>query len=85
MITMNNITMRTIVDIPEEQLRHLTRICERQHLSRAEVIRRAIAAYLRRSDAASEDQAFGLWKDRGIDGLRYQDALREEWTESPSE
>lgn len=81
MITMNDNTMRTIVDIPEEQLKHLTRICEREHVSRAEVIRRAIAGYLRHGVAASEDRAFGLWRDRGLEGLRYQDALRDEWPE----
>jgi hypothetical protein len=85
MITMNDIIMRTIVDIPEDQLKHLARICEREHLSRAEVVRRAIAVYLRRSGAASEDRAFGLWRDRGLEGLRYQNELRDEWTESMSE
>jgi hypothetical protein len=23
--------------------------------------------------------SFGLWKDRGIDGVRYQEKLRNEW------
>jgi adenylate cyclase len=74
--------MRTIVDIPEDQLKRLTRICEREHVSRAEVVRRAIAVYLRQGDAASEDQAFGLWRDRGLEGLSYQNALRDEWSGS---
>ena len=77
--------MRTLVDIPEDQLKHLARICEQEHLSRAEVVRRAIAVYLRQRGAASEDRAFGLWQDRELEGLGYQDALRDEWTERRSE
>ena len=77
--------MRTIIDIPENQLKRLTRICEREQLSRAEIIRRAIAVYLRQGGAASEDRAFGLWRDRGVEGLRYQEALRDEWAENRSE
>jgi hypothetical protein len=73
--------MRTIVDIPEDQLKRLTRICEREHVSRAEVVRRAIAIYLRQGDVESQDRAFGLWQGRGLEGLRYQDALRDEWPE----
>ena len=70
--------MRIVVDIPEDQIRGLARTCEREHRSWAAVVRRALAVYLRHGDAASEEGAFGLWKDRGIDGLRYQDALRDE-------
>jgi metal-responsive CopG/Arc/MetJ family transcriptional regulator len=35
--------MRTIVDIPEEQLQRLSELCRQEGLSRAEAIRRALA------------------------------------------
>ena len=69
--------MRTIVDIPEPQLRQLAEQCERESASRAEIIRRAIVQYLslRAKPAA---HPFGLWKGRP-DGVMYQQALRDEW------
>lgn len=35
--------MRTIVDIPKEQVSVLAEICQHTHLPRAEIIRQAIA------------------------------------------
>lgn len=72
--------MRTIVDIPDEQVSLLKVMGERDHLSRAELIRRAIAEYIRKQVTTSEDDhGFGLWKKRGEDGLAMQQRLREEW------
>jgi len=71
--------MRAIVDIPDEQVEDLARIGRREGLSRAELVRRAIAAFLRRHRAPSGANAFGLWRDRGVDGLDYEDDLRREW------
>jgi metal-responsive CopG/Arc/MetJ family transcriptional regulator len=70
--------MRTIVDIPSEQLQQLAELCEREDLSRAEAVRRAIALLLEQQ-ARTPDEAFGLWKDRGTDGVAYQQARRGEW------
>lgn len=70
--------MRTIVDIPPVQLQQLEAICQREELSRAEAVRRAIARFVQEHGAAP-DAAFGLWKGRGHDGVRYQQALRGEW------
>lgn len=70
--------MRTLVDIPEQQLKELNAICEAEKMSRAEVIRQAIAAYLERKKAGRVD-AFSLWKDRQVDGLAYQEQMRSEW------
>jgi len=78
MITAYDDAMRTIVDIPDKSIQALDVVCGRENISRAEAIRRAVAVYLaqRKPD---EDMAFGLWKGRGQDGLRYQDGLRDEW------
>jgi hypothetical protein len=70
--------MRTLVDIPERQLKALTAICEAEKVSRAEVVRQAIAAYLEKKKPGGVD-AFGLWKDRKVDGLTYQEQVRSEW------
>jgi metal-responsive CopG/Arc/MetJ family transcriptional regulator len=72
--------MRTIVDLPEEQVQALKMLGEIENASRAELVRRAVAEYLasRQPDAAS-DRAFGIWRERGQDGLDYQERVRREW------
>ncbi|MFN0093569.1 MAG: ribbon-helix-helix protein, CopG family [Dehalococcoidia bacterium] len=64
--------MRTIIDLKPEQLEHLGKYCERERISRAEAIRRAVDKFV---EEPAEDQeaefqaalhaAFGMWKDRG--------------------
>ena len=60
--------MRALVDIPEKQLHDLADICATEKVSRAEIIRRAISAYLENKKSESVD-VFGLWKDRKVDGV----------------
>jgi hypothetical protein len=81
--------MRTIVDLTDEQLEELRRYCECEGISRAEAVRRGVDLLLatdrdERADRLSKrkqalDRAFGMWKDRGIDSVEYQRALRAEW------
>jgi len=71
--------MRTIVDLPKEQIEALKALGERFDLPRAELVRRAVADYVARNLPLPDDAAFGLWKDRVEDGLRYQERLRSEW------
>jgi len=56
-------SMRTIVDIPDEQLGALARLCEEQEISRAEAVRRAVDR-LSQGIGKSEqkDVGFGTWK-----------------------
>ena len=70
--------MRTLVDIPDRQLKDLSAICEAEKLSRAEVIRQAISSYIEKKKPGTGD-AFGLWRDRKVDGLAYQEKVRSEW------
>ncbi len=72
--------MRTIIDLPQGDLKHLTDLGLERGMSRAEIIRQAIRVFLT-FHRASRDEAFGLWRDRSPDGLRYQQALRDEWGE----
>ena len=71
--------MRTIVEIPEDQLRDLAELCRRERISRAEAIRRAVSEYARRRNGGQVRRAFGLWQGRRRDGLAYERRLRREW------
>lgn len=70
--------MRTLIDIPDRLIEDLATVCERDKLSRAEVIRRAISLYVSKKKINS-DNAFGLWKEKQTDGLAYQEQVRSEW------
>jgi metal-responsive CopG/Arc/MetJ family transcriptional regulator len=71
--------MRTLVDIPEEDLKALDDLGERRRASRAKMIRQAVREFLVNNRRASADEAFGLWRDQGVDGLEFQERLRAEW------
>jgi metal-responsive CopG/Arc/MetJ family transcriptional regulator len=71
--------MRTLVDIPKAQLEALAEIGARRKLSRAAVIREAIAVYLGQHRRPGRTDAFGLWGQRKVDGLAYQEKMRGEW------
>ena len=72
--------MRTIVELPNDQVAALDGLCRRDGISRAEAVRRAVAEHLLRNQV-SEPRAFGLWRGRrGLsDGLAYQRRVRREW------
>ena len=72
--------MRTIVDLPDEQLDSLAELCRQGRISRAEAIRRAVALYISKHGAADKDEAFGLWRRRKVEGVAYQRRLRREWS-----
>lgn len=72
--------MRTIVDLPDEQIDGLSRLCEREQISRAEAIRQAVQKYLSEQEEAPPlESFFGIWKDRDFDALEYEDKIRAEW------
>jgi metal-responsive CopG/Arc/MetJ family transcriptional regulator len=71
--------MRTLVDIDALQLRALDEMAEREKRSRASLLRQAVTEYLEKRTARPLDHAFGLWGDRMIDGLEYQERVRSEW------
>lgn len=71
--------MRTIVELPTEQVTSLDAWCRREGVSRAEAIRRAVASMLADQSSGAAEQAFGLWRDRGAELEATVDALREEW------
>ena len=71
--------MRTLVDLRETQLRQLDELSRIERRSRAALIREALDDYLARREPKQMSEAFGLWGNRKVDGLAYQDRLRGEW------
>lgn len=56
--------MRTLVDIPDDDIRWLDRKAAELGKSRTALVRDAVAAYRAEANASGIDLAFGLWKDR---------------------
>ena len=73
--------MRTLIDIPEEDLKWLDRKAADEGRSRAAVVREAVAAYRSIEGKKGIQRYFGLWKNRKdlADGLDYQRKMRGEW------
>jgi predicted transcriptional regulator len=72
--------MRTIVDLPDSQISELSILERTRNTSRAQLIREAIARYLK-AEIAPDDAGFGAWQRAGAqqDGLAAQQAMRAEW------
>jgi predicted transcriptional regulator len=71
--------MRTVIDLPDEQIEPLKTLASSLNISRTELIQRAVADYLRRFETPTDETAFGIWKQRGEDGLAYQERMHSEW------
>ena len=76
--------MRTLVDIPAEDLDLLNGVVKTLAISRAEFVRRAIRKSLEPHRQSKKQEAFGLWANRPVDGLKYQERMRGEWEERKS-
>jgi len=74
--------MRTLIDLKEEELAALDAQAKRDGVSRAALMRQAIAEFLARVGRPEDDAGFGAWKNGSrpaVDGLAYQEKLRREW------
>lgn len=69
--------MRIEIDLPPAQITSLAKLAKSWNMSRAQLIRRAIAKYLE-DNKAKPVNAFGLWKGREIDALKWQEQMRSE-------
>ena len=69
---------RILVDPPQKYVDDLGAIARAEKLPRAEIIRKAIADYVEHNRPVTAN-AFGIWKDRQVDGLAYQETMRSEW------
>lgn len=72
--------MRFLADIPDCDVEWLDALAAEQGVSRAELVRRAIASFRAEVSGDAIDNAFGIWRDRVDigDGLIYQRRLRGE-------
>ncbi|MFN2327397.1 MAG: CopG family transcriptional regulator [Chromatocurvus sp.] len=75
--------MRTIDDLPEEQIEVLKQLSRKSRLSRAELVRRTISEYIQRHHSQSPEDAFGVWGQQPRDSLDYQREMRDEWGSWP--
>ena len=77
--------MRTIVELPDAQVKALARLCRKEGISRAEAVRRAVDKLLASQQTTDTQEslraAFGLWRGRRPGGRGYVEALRAEWDE----
>jgi len=73
--------MRTTISLTDAQIEALDRLGASMRTSRAELIRRAVDAFLQTQKGASiaERPGFGAWKKTRVDGVTYQRKIRAEW------
>lgn len=76
--------MRITIDLPTDQIAALDQLSARQDTSRAELIRKAVSAYLADQNRIALDQrvGFGAWKHKQVDGVEYQRRVRAEWDDT---
>lgn len=76
--------MRTLVDIPDEDIEKLDALAAREKRSRAATIRDAVKLYLVQNSGSKDwiVRGAGYWKHRAHigDAVEYQRALREDRT-----
>ena len=71
--------MRTLVDIGDKEIQALDKLAAEEKVSRAALIRRAIADLLQKRTETDVADAFNLWGPETKDGLVLQEELRHEW------
>lgn len=76
--------MRTIVDLPKEQIEALDTYAKAKGISRAAVVREAVSTYLpakkKRKFSFRDHPSFGSEKmPKGFDSVEYVRKLRAEW------
>lgn len=76
--------MRTLVDIPDEDIEKLDALATREKRSRAAAIRDAVKLYLVQKADSKDwiERGYGYWAGRTDigDGVEYQRAMREDRT-----
>lgn len=74
--------MQATIEISEEQAQILMQYCQITHISQNEVFQQALKLFLPTLPSKkklSDHPAFGCWKNKNVDSLDYQIALRDEW------
>jgi len=73
------VNTKILLSLPDEHIKALQWIGETEQRTRTDLIREAIETYVARIKSTETEDAFGLWKGKGIDGVEYQRRLRAEW------
>lgn len=70
--------MRTLVEIPDDDIRWLDRLAEERGVSRTALVREAVAQMRAGASRKAVDDFFGLWRDRADigEGLSFQRRIR---------
>lgn len=77
---------RILADLPDEDIKWLDQLAERQGKSRASVLREAVSAYKAETESESDlawlEEGFGAWKHRSDigDSVEWQRRERASWT-----
>lgn len=78
--------MRTLIDVPEDDIKWLDAKAAEEGKSRAALVREAVSSYRAQTPASGDkhwlEAGFGLWKRHGIavDPHEYDRLRRAEWT-----
>ncbi len=75
---------RTLINLPEDLLGRADRYCAQHRFSRAELVRRALDAFLPEGGGDGFGRAFGILADEDADGESIEarvGRLRDEWEE----
>ncbi|WP_336985982.1 CopG family transcriptional regulator [Altererythrobacter aquiaggeris] len=80
MISLDDITaaMRTLVEIPDDDIKWLDRQAEERGISRTAMVREAVAQMRSGTSQKAVDDFFGMWRDRSDvgDGACFQRRIR---------
>ena len=69
---------RTIIDIPDEQLREINRVCRALNVSRAEAVRRCVNAVLEHNQTV-EENGYGLWRGAETEARGLLATIQAKW------
>lgn len=75
----DDVIMRTIVDLTDEQVKSLAALCAAKGISRAEAVRRAVTRLLAEEHRPERAKAFGAWRRKQLDSAATVRRLRDEW------
>lgn len=70
--------MRTLVEIPDDDIKWLDRVAEERGISRTAMVREAVAQMRSGTSRKAVDDFFGIWRDRADvgEGQAFQQRIR---------
>ena len=77
--------VRTLISLPDQELKRLDVLARKNKKSRAQLVREAVDLYLKKHDRKQESwkeivrKTAGLWKHKNTDTDTYLAQLRAEW------